>query len=155
VFDDVYEPNETFVVNAGSVTNATIADGQGLGTINNDDNPPLLSIDSVSQMEGNAGTTTFIFTVTLSGPSYETITVDFSTADGGATAGLDYQATSGTLTFAPGETTKTIVVIVYGDTIDEPEGAAGFGEDFFVNLSNAVNGTIDIGQGVGLIEDDD
>jgi Calx-beta domain len=77
------------------------------------------------------------------------VTVQYATADGGATAGSDYQAVGGTLTFAPGETSKTITVPVNGDRLPEPN------ETFFVNLGNATNATIADGQGVGTIADDD
>ena len=84
-------------------TNATIADGQGIGTITNDDARPTLSINDVAVAEGNAGTTTLGFTVTLSAASGQTVTVGYATANGTATtADGDYLAASGTLTFAPG-----------------------------------------------------
>ena len=64
----------------------------------------------VSQAEGNSGTTNFSFAVTLSAASSQTITVDYLTSNGSAQAGSDFQAIGGTLTFAPGETTRVIVV---------------------------------------------
>ena len=83
-------------------TNATILDGQGIGTITNDDAAPTLSINDVAVAEGNAGTTTLGFTVTLSAASGQTVTVGYATANGTATiADGDYLAASGTLTFAP------------------------------------------------------
>jgi len=87
--------------------------------------------------------------VTLSAVSSQSVTVNFATANNTATAGSDYVATSGTLTFNPGDTTKPITVVVNGDTTVEPN------ETFFVNLSNAVNATIADGQGVGTILNDD
>jgi Calx-beta domain len=65
-------------------------------------------------------------------------------------AGQDYEATNGTLTFEPGETTQTIEVTVNGDS--DPETG---GEDFFMDLSNATNATLLDAQGLGFIEDDD
>lgn len=101
--DTTVELDETFFVNLSSPSNATILDNQGLGTIQNDD-VPTLSINDVSQVEGNAGTSTFAFTVTLSQASSQTVTVNYATADNTATvAGNDYVAGSGTLTFAPGD----------------------------------------------------
>src|SRR5262249_44655478 len=90
-------------------------------------------------------------TVTLSNPSSQTITVEYATADGTATAGSDYTAIATTmLTFAPGETSKTISVAVLGDVITENN------ETFFVNLSNASSGaTILDDQGIGTILDND
>lgn len=147
--DTLNEPDETFFVKLSAPVNATIADGQGLGTIVNDDAQPTLSINDVSVNEGNAGTTNAVFTVTLSQASGKTITVDFATADSTATAGSDYVAASGRLTFAPGETSKNIVVSIIGDTLFEPD------ETFFVNLLNPVNATIQRSQGIGTIFNDD
>jgi hypothetical protein len=150
--DTTVEPNETFYVNLTSPTNATIAVAQGTGTILNDDGVPLptLSINNVTANEGNSGPTPFGFTVTLSAASASTVTVNFATADGTATvAGGDYVATSGTLTFAPGETSKSVAVTVNGDTTVEPN------KTFVVNLTNPANATIAVTQGTGTIIDDD
>jgi len=147
--DTLNEPNETFFVNLSSPNNATVADGQALGTINNDDSQPALSINNVAVAEGNSGTTNAVFTVTLSPASGQTVTVNFATADGTATAGSDYVATSGTLTFAPGVTSQTIPVAVNGDLVDESD------ESYFVNLSGAVNAAISGGAGTGTIVSDD
>ena len=113
--------------------------------------PPLpsLSISSPSVVEGNSGTITAVFTVTLSTSSNQTVTVDYNTTDGSATADNDYVGTSGILTFNPGDMTQTITIEVNGDTIVEPN------ETFFVNLTDAVNANIVGGQGVGTIIDDD
>ena len=80
-------------------TNATIGTAVGTGTIVDDDSAPMLAIGGVSQAEGNAGTTTFTFPVTLSSPSGQTVTVNYATANGNAVAGSYYGATSCTLTF--------------------------------------------------------
>lgn len=143
-----------------SATSAVIADGVGLGTVTNDDSQPTISIDDVSHNEGNSGTTSFVFTVTLSNPSWQTITVAFATAGGSATSGTDFTTTSGTLTFAPGETTKTITVLVTGDTGFEaqpydPDWPYPPGEGFNVNLSGATNSTLVDAQGLGWIVNDD
>src|SRR5205823_13377684 len=118
--DTLDESNETFFVNLTSPTNATIADSQGLGTITDDDGQPSLSIDNVSTTEGNSGQHNATFTVTLSPASGQTVTVSYATANGTATAGTDYQATSGSLSFPAGTTTRTIDVPVNGDTNDRP-----------------------------------
>ena len=118
--------------------------------------PPSLSIDDVSQTEGDSGTTDFDFTVTLAAPpglpAWATgvpVTVDYATADGTAASGGDYTAASGTLTFNPGQTSKTVSVSVIGETTYE------LNETFFVNLSNASGAMIGDGQGSGTILNDD
>ena len=113
--------------------------------------PPIAAvrIDDVSVTEGNAGVRTATFTVRLSIASSQPVTVDYATADGTATAGADYQSASGTLTFAPGETTKLITVPVNGDRLGEPD------ETFAINLSNPTNSYIADGQGLATIVDDE
>jgi Calx-beta domain len=110
---------------------------------------PSLKINDVTVTEGNTGTRAATFTITLSAASTQPVTVAYATANGTATAGSDYQAASGALTFAPGETSKTITVLVNGDRLAEPN------ETFFVNLSAATNATITTGQGTGTIVDDE
>jgi hypothetical protein len=153
--DTTVEPNETFFVNLSNASGATIADGQGQGTIQNDDAAPQpsLSINDVSQAEGNNGGTNFVFTVTLSAASGQTVTVQFATADGTASSangkGKDYTSKSGTLTFDPGVLSQTISVSVKGDRNVEAN------ETFFVNLSNANGATLADSQGLGSIVNDD
>jgi thermitase len=153
--DTVYEANETFTVRlSGASANARITTTSAMGTISNDDAEPpppatpSLSITSVAALEG-AGS--FVFTITLSAASTSKVTVRFATANGTATAGRtgDYTATSGTLTFNPGETTKTVPVAVRNDTLVEAD------ETFFVNLSKASGATISVGKGTGTILNDD
>lgn len=147
--DTVFEGNETFNVNLSSASNATIADSQGVGTINNDDSQPSISIADVTVTEGNSGTTNANFTVSLSNASSQTVTVNYATANGSASAGSDFGAASGTLTFNPGQLTQTITVAVSGDTMFEPN------ENFNVNLSTPTNATISDGIGIGTITNDD
>lgn len=129
--------------------------GQGVATIRNDGNwtligTPTLSIADVSMAEGARGTTYFSFTVTLSFSLDVAVTVNFATANGTATtANSDYVAKSGTLTFAPGETSKTITIAVQGDRKKEAN------ETFFVRLSVAVNASISDNEGVGTVLNDD
>src|SRR5262249_18848687 len=108
-----------------------------------------LAISDAAVYEGGRGTVNAAFTVTLSEPATGTVTVNYSTADGTARASHDYEAASGTLTFAPGETSKTITIAVKGDSNVEAS------ETFFVNLSGAVNADIGDGQGLGTIFNDD
>lgn len=143
------EPSETFFVNVTNVINAVVIDGQGVGTIVNDDPLPSLSINDVTVTEGNSGTTNVVFTVTLSAASGQSVGVNYATADGTATQPADYTNTSGSLTFTPGQTTRTITVPVIGETVPEAN------ETFFVNLSGASNATISDNQGVGTITNDD
>lgn len=141
--------DRTLFLNLSSPQSVVLVDNQALGTIVDDDPPPALSIGDVSATEGNLGTTNAVFPVTLSGPSGKTITVNYTTLPGSATAGVDFLPRSGTLTFPPGATTRNIVVPVVGDTIDEPN------ETFFVQLSSPANASIARGQATGTIVDDD
>ena len=110
---------------------------------------PTLSIGDVSVTEGNSGTRTASFPVTLSTAASSTVTVNYATANGTATAGSDYMAASGTLTFAAGTTTRTIAVTVNGDATGESN------ETFLVSLSAASGATIADAQGTGTIVNDD
>jgi urease beta subunit len=148
VGDALVEGDETFLVNLSNAQNATIADGQAIGTIANDD-AATLSINDITLVEGNLGTVNAQFTVSLSAASTSTVTVGYATADGTAAAGSDYQAGTGTVTFAPGQTTQTVTVPVAGDAVVEAN------ETFLVNLSNAQNATIADGQATGTIANDD
>ncbi|HEY9646357.1 MAG TPA: Calx-beta domain-containing protein, partial [Chroococcidiopsis sp.] len=152
VNDSLIEGNETVIVDVTSVTNATESGVQTVTAIITDDEPvPTISINDVSIAEGNAGTSNLVFTVSLSAPSGQTITVDFSTADGTATvADNDYTTLTGTLTFAPNEVSKTISIPIKGDTKFEPN------ETFVVNLSNvSATGAIADGSGTGTLTNDD
>jgi hypothetical protein len=147
--DHIDETDETFIVNLTNANNATIGDNLGVGTISDDDEPPTLVISDKTIVEGDDGTVLAVFTVSLSAPSGKTVTVDYATENGTATAGSDYTATSGKLTFAPGQATTTITVAVNGDQLDELD------ETFRVNLTNATNATITSSQGIGTIVDND
>ena len=106
---------------------------------------PFLAINDVTVTQSNSGTTSAVFTVTLSMASTQSITVNYATADGTGITGGDYQGASGTLTFIPGDISKTITVLVNGDAAFDPA------ETFFVNLSNAGNTAIAKSQGTGTI----
>lgn len=146
--DTNVEPNETFTVNLSAPTNATLQDAQGIGLILNDDGP-LLRVNDVRVNEGNSGTTDLVFTVTLSPASSSVVSVNYATSNATAVAGSDYTATSGALSFSPGQTTKTIAVKVIGDTVVETNQA------FYMNLSGATGATIYRQQGIGTIVNDD
>lgn len=148
--DLLVEPSETFSVNLSALTVAVIGDGNGVGTIVNDDTPAIRISNAPSVIEGNSGTRLMNFTVTLDRASNTAVSVKFATADGTATTALnDYQATSGTITFAAGQTSRTISVVINGDTIK------GVNETVFVNLTSPIGAIIDDGQGVGTIMNDD
>jgi hypothetical protein len=107
---------------------------------------PALSVQDLTVTQGNSGTTPATFVVTLSPASSQTVTVNYATADGTATAGSDYVAASGSLSFPAGTTSRTVTVAVNGDPTPEPD------EDFFLNLSGATNATIARGQGRATIQ---
>ena len=146
--DTAIEPDETVLVNLSGPTNAVLGDSQGVATITNDDQPSL-TISDVSLTEGNSGTKTATFTVTLAPTSTQTVTVAYATANGTATAGSDYVAASGTLTFAAGVSSQTIAVTVNGDTTLEAD------ETILVNLSGPTNAVLGDAQGQGTITNDD
>jgi len=109
-----------------------------------------ITISDVSKKEGNAGTTAFVFTVAVSGSPMSTVTVDWATGGGTATPVTDYVPANGTVSFAPGVTTKTVTILVVGDIDPETN------ETFFVNLSNpSPNAYVFDSQGVGTIVNDD
>jgi hypothetical protein len=110
---------------------------------------PSISVRDVSVVEGNSGTTQATFVVALSAASSQTVSCSFATANGTATAGADYVATAGGVTFAPGEVEKPVVVLVNGDTVDEAQ------ETFFLDISNVQNATVSSNRGTGFIVDDD
>jgi len=149
IADTLNEGNETFVVNLTNPVNALIPLPQGIGTITDDDPLPTLAINDVVMPEGNSGSNAAIFTVSLSAASGRSVSVQFATANGTASAGSDYVAQTGTLTFPSGMTTQPVAIWVLGDTVAERS------ETFFVNLSTASNATIADPQGVATIQDDD
>jgi Calx-beta domain-containing protein len=144
------EDDETFGLELSNVEHASFSDGMGVATIQDDDVLPRLSIDDVTVTEGDTGTVAANFTVSLDKPSGLPVTVSFRTADGTATVGSDYQNATGTITFAPGEVSKRITVLINGDTVDEPVL-----ETVRVLLSNSANATVFRGEGFGHIADDD
>lgn len=146
--DSLPEVGETYAVNLSNATGAAIADGVGIGTITDDDTPSI-TIGNATTTEGNAATVNAVFSVTLSIQSSQTVSLSYATADGSATAPSDYQATSGSLTFDPGQTVKQIVVPLVGDSVPE------INETYAVNLSSATGASITDGVALGTITDDD
>jgi Calx-beta domain-containing protein len=111
--------------------------------------PPRVLISSNSSVEGQMTRRYLRFTVDLSWPSTSTVTVQYATSDITGTAGPDYVAKSGTLTFLPGQQVKFIPVLTWADRIVEGD------ETFNVTLSNPTNATLGNATGTGTIIDDD
>ncbi len=147
--DATVEPDETFTVTLSNASGAGITAATATGTITNDDIAPALSIGSASKAEGSSGTSNLAFTVTLSKASTTPVTVNYATSNGTATAGQDYTAASGTVTFAAGETSKTVNVAIAGDTAAEDD------ETFTVTLSSPSGATIATASATGTITNDD
>ena len=152
--DTAIEPNETFTVTLSAPSGLTIARGTAVGTITNDDvavvvTPPTVSVADASVSEGNSGSRSLAFTATLSKSSATTVTVNYVTSNGTATAGQDYTAGSGTITFAPGVVSQTVNVAVIGDTAVEPI------ETFTVTLSSPSGATLARAAAIGTILTDD
>ena len=146
--DALDETGETFSL-VGTTSAGVTANVSATGTVNVTSTttmPPTLAVNDVTVDEA-AGTATF--TVTLSAPSGQTVTVGYNTSNGLASAGSDFTAATGTLTFAPGVTTQTVTVNIAEDAVDEAN------ETFNVNLVTPTNATIAHATGVGTITDND
>jgi len=131
-----------------------LLDGEGIATITNDDvaapvNLPSLSINDVTRFEGSSGSRGFVFTIRLSDPFSEPVSVNYATQDATAIAGSDYVSQSGSLTFNPGETSKRIRIRVI------PDGTAEATEMFAVQLSDPINASLQGSSGMGTILNDD
>ena len=123
--------------------------GKQAGRTGANDTPRTLSISDANASEGNNGIREISFVVSLNIVSGETVAVNFNTSNGTAASGSDYSASSGSLSFAPGETSKTVVVQINGDSTHEGD------ETLYVNLSGASNAAISRSQAVGTILNDD
>lgn len=157
IADTTDEPNETVVLTVTTGANYNVgAQNVATGTITDDDGTPTIQITSVTAPEPSSGSTSFVFTVSLTNPSSSQITVNYATdttgaaspATGGAgcTAGVDFVSISGGLTFLTGETSKQVSVTVCSDSNLEPD------ETFFVNLSGNTNSDLPAGtKGTGTI----
>ena len=142
----------TFALNLTAVTGTTNSTASATGTITNDDSKPACSVATrVSVNEGNAGTATATFNVTLSGPAPDGgVSFSVNTADGTATAGSDYVAiVNGSGTIAAGATSTTIAVTINGDSAVEAN------ETFSVNLSAIATASNATASATGTISNDD
>jgi hypothetical protein len=152
--DAIPESDESFSIRLSNAVGATISKAMGTATIRNDDVRqsvvPSLSVSDVDLPERNGGRSDARFTVKLSAATNVPVTVNCATANGTATiAGSDYVATSSKLTFAPGETEKTVAVAVLGDSRIELD------ETFGLVLSNPRGATIAKATGTATIRNDD
>ncbi|GJL95671.1 MAG: hypothetical protein DHS20C05_20760 [Hyphococcus sp.] len=147
--DTIYEMGEAFTLTLSNpATPAIILSGgdQATGTILDDDGGPTFSINDVSVSEGGS----LSFTVTKSGSTTQTHGISYASADGTASSASDYTSTSGSLSFGPSETTKSVTVATTSESAFENN------ETVLVNLSSATNGaTISDSQGTGTINNDD
>jgi hypothetical protein len=147
--DSAAEGVEAFGITATPV-NPRLRQGSIEARIGDYTPPPFLAVSGVTVTEGSSGTTPASFTITLSASYPKAISVAYATRDGSATvADNDYQATSGRLIFAPGETTKTVTVNVVGDRKLEAD------ENFGFVLSAPVNATLRQPNATGIIRNDE
>jgi hypothetical protein len=148
--DTTIENSETFVVLLSNVANATLVDGNALGTIGNDDKP-VLTIADVALTEGNSGTKNAVFTVSISQAAPFPVTFNFATTGAGtATSGVDYVAKSlNGLQIPAGQTSKTVAVTLNGDTTVEPN------ETYVVSVGGVTGANIGDGAALGTITNDD
>jgi len=146
--DTVPEADETFFLNLSNPSGAVIADAQGVGTIL-DDEPMVINVADVTTLEGDSGATPAVFTLTLSKPSAVPVSVNYRVHGVTAFDDIDLAIGTGTVTFAPGETSKTVTVALYGDTITEAN------ETYQLILSGATNATLARQWADGTIQNDD
>ena len=136
--DTLDESNETVNLALSTPVSATLSTTSTLVlSIVDDDAPPTIQF-SAAALTVDEGVGTAIITATLSGPSGLTVTVPYATSNGTATAGSDYTATSGTLTFAPNQTSQTIRLPIVDDTLDEVD------ETVALALSTPTNATLGV-----------
>ncbi len=144
--DAIVELDETFFIDLAGDYTVTL-----VGTILNDDSgPPTVSIsDAAPVNEADAATVKAAFTVRLSAPSDQVVTVQFATQDNMAMAPNDFSSANGVVTFQPGEVQHTIEVSIVNDALDEDD------ETFFVVLSSPTNAVLGRSQATGIIVDND
>lgn len=123
----------------------------GVGTILDDDLPPVISVDSVSVDEGDSGQTPALFTISLSTPSALEVVASYRTVDASALAPFDYDPRFGALAFQPGQTRRTLAVWVNGDELEEGDEAFALG----LLLGSDANATPGDLEAIATIVDDD
>ena len=147
--DRLDEPDETVNVEIVSASSGTVNDGSAVGTIVDDDAPPVVAAAHASTTEGDSGQSLLGFEISLSSVSGFDVTVDYSTADGSATAGSDYIASSGSVSIPGGTTKATVQVPVLGDSLVEGN------ETLTLTLDGPVNASLNVATATGTIVDDD
>ena len=149
--DDLDEDDETFTVTLSDAEHAELADDEATGTITDDDEAPALTLNAPASAATEGEDDNLAFTVTLEPASGREVTVSYATSDGTAVSPADFTAAAGdaSLTFAPGDTTKTVTVPIVDDTLDEDD------ETFTVTLSDPTGATVAAGSATGTITDDD
>jgi outer membrane protein assembly factor BamB len=131
------EPDETFFVDFVAPPEALLATNRISVTLRNDDEPPVVALQSLQVQEGAAGQTTANLVLSLSEPSGYAVTVDYASIDGTATAGIDYLPVQGTVTLPPGVQSTNLPLIILGDLLNEPD------ETFVVRATKATRATLD------------
>ncbi|HKG45453.1 MAG TPA: Calx-beta domain-containing protein, partial [Pyrinomonadaceae bacterium] len=136
--DTLFEnANETFTITLSNPTNSAIllTSATTTVTINDNEGQPFVSMSAspIRVTEGDSGTKTLTFRLSLSNASVQVVTVDYATVNGTATAGSDYVAASGTVTIPAGSLFVNTTITINGDTTVEPN------ETFNINVSNATN----------------
>ena len=133
--DNVYEGDEKFILYISHPVNAYIAEGVGYCTILDDDQARLMFTSPIYEGSENVNTP-YVITVTREGDQSLPLSVDYATTDGTASQRTDYFVNAGTLTFAPGEMSKTFNVMLQDDLYVEPD------ESFSLMLSNPTRGAV-------------
>ena len=147
--DEMHEAAEDFMVTLSAPTNAVLANAQGRGLIENDDDAPKVSVSDATVSEGNSGSVETAFSLSLSRPTSQAVTVSYSTSDDSAVASSDYTATTGSLTLPAGTTVHTAQVAIIPDTVKEPA------ERFHLDVTSTTNADLGDGAGMGTITNDD
>ena len=144
--DEMYEGDESFSLTLSNPDNAGLADAAATGTIMDNDPMPQLTVADARAAEDDGA---MVFTARLSVSSVLPVTVRYATSDGTATAGEDYTAAAGSLTFTPGDVERTISVALQEDKTFEED------ETFVLTLSNAMNAGLEDAEATGTIVNDD
>lgn len=144
--DNIVELDETFFLDLTGDYTITL-----VGTILNDDTGlPTVSISDAEPVnEGDAASVKAVFVVSLSAPSNQVVTVQYTTQSGTAVASSDFTQASGMVVFQPGQVQRTIEVTLIDDALDEDD------ETFFVSLSSPTHALLGRNQAMGVIIDDD